>query len=404
MASRRFEHGPYNDWIEKDGFGQFRLIGPEERFIVHPSTGVCTGTFVNTVGGTVTIEEDAFLGNNVSLLTGSHDIRKFGQERMHGTSSKRADIIIRRGAWVANSCTIIGPCDIGENAVVTAGTTVRGVVPPGAVIAPQHWRILTTLEVPVIEDEILLDPKMNVREEDATALGGRDVSDFDRTWLGPVEMKPRVYRSQLEKDTWYSVVVNDEYKLPGFAPTDVVIDIGGHIGSVSWLAHARGSRAVWCFEPNAWHYEALVENVAGLEGVHPQHMAIVRGDAGRASAYNYAADTWTVMRGHGTEVPSISLDEILAQTGPVRLIKTDCEGSEFPILYTCKRLDLVQMIVGEYHPMRNPLDYGAELADLPPCTMPALAEFLREQGFTVTYDADNPNEPETSLGRFAAHR
>lgn len=403
MAERFFRHGPFEDWVEKDGYGQFRIVGPIERFKVHPSTSICTGTLVNTVGGTITLEQDAFLGNDVSLLTGSHDVTKFGQERMHSTSAKPSDITIRRGAWVANNCTVIGPCDIGENAVVTAGTVVRGNVPAYAVIGPQPWRIIRMLEEPLIEDEIALNARMNVREEDAVALGGRDAHVFDRNWAGPEHFRPRCYRTQLEKDTWFSVVVGDEYKVPSFAPDDVVIDIGAHIGSVSWLAHYRGSRQIYAFEPNRWHYDGLLENLEGLEGVLPNYAAVVRGDQGRQSSYNYATDTWTVIRGHGVEVKSISLDEIIDQVGPIRFLKTDCEGSEWPILYTCTKLKQIQEIAGEYHPMLNPLDQTPELAGLPACRIEILASFLNRRGFKVKWEADDPNR-EDSLGRFFASR
>ena len=34
------------------------------------------------------------------------------------------DIIIKKGAWIGSNCTIIGPCIIGENAVIAAGSVV----------------------------------------------------------------------------------------------------------------------------------------------------------------------------------------------------------------------------------------------------------------------------------------
>jgi hypothetical protein len=33
----------------------------------------------------------------------------------------------------------------------------------------------------------------------------------------------------------------------------------------------------------------------------------------------------------------------------VRLLKMDCEGSEWPLLYTSSELDRVQAVCGEYH-------------------------------------------------------
>ena len=48
-------------------------------------------------------------------------------------------------------------------------------------------------------------------------------------------------------------------------------------------------------------------------------------------------------------VEAISLDEVLSRFQRARLMKIDCEGSEFPILLTSKLLTRVDRIVGEYH-------------------------------------------------------
>jgi hypothetical protein len=43
------------------------------------------------------------------------------------------------------------------------------------------------------------------------------------------------------------------------------------------------------------------------------------------------------------------LDAILERFSRVKLLKIDCEGSEFPILLTSRRLDHVERVVGEIH-------------------------------------------------------
>ena len=90
---------------------------------------------INVRSGRVIIEDDVFFGHGVMLLTGKHDIRKKGSER-HGTVAQDGrDIIIRRGAWIASGAIVIGPCEIGENAVVSAGSVLTGTVRAGAVHA-----------------------------------------------------------------------------------------------------------------------------------------------------------------------------------------------------------------------------------------------------------------------------
>lgn len=205
---------------------------------------------------------------------------------------------------------------------------------------------------------------------------------FDRNWVGPPELKPRVYRTQSEKDTVYAVLVENEYRAPAFAPDDVIVDIGAHIGSFSWRAYLNGSRTIYAFEIDPWHMEAANINLAEMrDGVQLYHMAVVRGDELRAAEYHYDG-AWNSFGLHGTVVRSTSLDEIIERAvDPIRFLKIDCEGGEYPILYTCTAMDRIQEIAGEWHRV----DPSApELQGLPYETNEVgLQRFLESCGFDV---------------------
>jgi FkbM family methyltransferase len=194
--------------------------------------------------------------------------------------------------------------------------------------------------------------------------------DFDRNWHGPEDLKPKVYRTQLEKDVWHGCVVDNEYKLGQLQESDTVVDLGAHIGAFSFLAHRNGSRRIFAFEVDPWHLQAARENLGGLYGVSLNHYAVVRSDAARLPQYHYNGN-WEVFSGRGAPVASVSLDEILKDVGPVRFLKIDVEGSEWPILYTCTKLDQVQEIAGECH-----ADVQFDDPSLPPKTPEALLRFL----------------------------
>ena len=39
------------------------------------------------------------------------------------------DIIVRKGVWIGSNAIILGPCEIGENSVIAAGSIVTRDVP-----------------------------------------------------------------------------------------------------------------------------------------------------------------------------------------------------------------------------------------------------------------------------------
>jgi len=110
------------------------VFGPEERLKIKEDN-LYKPMLINTMSGEVVIENDVMLGHNVSLLTGIHDYRKKGTEGRPTITDAERDIIIQDGAWVASNCTIIGPCTIGKNSVIAAGSVVVDNVEAGCLYA-----------------------------------------------------------------------------------------------------------------------------------------------------------------------------------------------------------------------------------------------------------------------------
>lgn len=110
------------------------VFGDERRLTVHSKAQVHDAMF-NTVSGTIEIRAHAFFGHGVSVLTGTHDITKEGAARSRTFPRRGRDIVIEEGVWVASNATILGPCTIGEHAVVAAGAVVTGDVPARAIYA-----------------------------------------------------------------------------------------------------------------------------------------------------------------------------------------------------------------------------------------------------------------------------
>jgi len=127
--------------------------GDPERLQIHETAGM-VNTLFNTNSGTITVGAYTFTGHNVCVLTGTHYIDKQMEERMDYPREGR-DIVIGNGVWLASNTTILGPCTIGDNAVIAAGSVVipGTVVPPGTVYAGTPAKKIKDLDFSAMNDE-----------------------------------------------------------------------------------------------------------------------------------------------------------------------------------------------------------------------------------------------------------
>ena len=89
----------------------------------------------------------------------------------------------------------------------------------------------------------------------------------------------------------------------------------------------------------------------------------------------------------------------------VKLLKIDCEGSEFPILFTSQTLHLIDDIRGEFHEYGGDHDphsipENARVEGFDRFTIEELTKVLEREGFTVTSERSG----DTNLGLFFATR
>jgi len=96
---------------------------------------VVNDALMNCASGDIRIGPHVFFGHGVTLLAGAHDYSRFGVDRQNAWFKSGRDILICEGVWVATNATIIGPCRVGEHAVVAAGAVVVRDVEPYTVVA-----------------------------------------------------------------------------------------------------------------------------------------------------------------------------------------------------------------------------------------------------------------------------
>lgn len=127
------------------------IVYPDATRLHVDSTAVLNNALINVSSGDVTVGRHAFFGHNVSLLTGTHDFSKFGAERQVAVPKVGRDIVIGEGAWLASNVVVIGPCTIGEHAVVGAGSLVLKDVEPYTVVAGSPATVRSTVPRPGAE-------------------------------------------------------------------------------------------------------------------------------------------------------------------------------------------------------------------------------------------------------------
>jgi len=120
------------------------IFGPADRVHI-AGTAIVNDALLNTVSGSITVGEDAFFGHRVSVLTGTHDVTRRGQERQLAIPPDGRDVHVEEGAWIGSGAILLGPCRIGGHAVVAAGAVVTGDVAPATLVAGVPARTVRVL-------------------------------------------------------------------------------------------------------------------------------------------------------------------------------------------------------------------------------------------------------------------
>jgi FkbM family methyltransferase len=249
--------------------------------------------------------------------------------------------------------------------------------------------------------------------------------------------------STLDQAIFNGVVLWNEYNLPDrFEPNDILIDIGSHIGSFAEAALTRGCENIFCIEADRANVEIAEENLKPY--IQKGFVKLVLGAAWRSDpnndelyfdGYHQFPASYAQMQGilntgngsviwpggeNGTPVTKIAFDEIVDSVTNhgekrIRLLKLDCEGAEWPILLTSRRLDLIDEICGEFHEIGGEfLEISEDRLSTRPVfsyegsskfTVDLLVRFLDSLGFTVTYLRHRrPTGDLEGLGLFFAKR
>jgi FkbM family methyltransferase len=338
-----------------------------------------------------------------------HRCQPVGKWSLHGVNHKAAGFTHHewclealedlRSKWIGHPYENIAPHDMGHWFLSHGSVSMQKVHlnAKGEVAGIPGWRWTEVADKLVIADS-----------DKAICILGRDnyanwINHTAGSSLIPAPPEGvKTHPGKFEMTLWSEVVVENEYKLGSFSRDDVVIDIGGHCGFFSYACAARGAGRIRTFEPNPDNFALLAHNVSSLPSIEPMRCGVWYKDdyvtMGQPPGAKHSGG-WSAFIEGPIRVPVMPLDAELVRHERVRLLKLDCEGSEYPILYHSKELHRVEEICGEWH--------GAWFNDIKP-HVPGwqspddLWNHLRQLGYQVTVTS-NPHLNGT-LGHFWAYR
>jgi acetyltransferase-like isoleucine patch superfamily enzyme len=94
----------------------------------------------------VTIEDNVFIGHGVTFVNDSYPRATTAEGELQTESDWRVETtVVRRGASIGSGATILSNLEIGENAIVGAGSVVTRDVPANAIVAGNPAKVLRSI-------------------------------------------------------------------------------------------------------------------------------------------------------------------------------------------------------------------------------------------------------------------
>lgn len=195
--------------------------------------------------------------------------------------------------------------------------------------------------------------------------------------------------------TFKEVLFDNCYKLPDrFEPGARIIDVGANIGAFTVACLVRGAGFITAVEPHPDNFDLLRRNTARWVG---------QIDYMRAALY-WRHKVWCPIQDRGAHTamhcvgegeqgiavtaPRVTLDQLITaglHMGPAtcHLLKLDCEGGEYPGLFECTRLAVVEQVIVECHAVTI-TDAPDGLCVTRRASHPMVIANLQANGFEVT--------------------
>lgn len=151
---------------------------------------------------------------------------------------------------------------------------------------------------------------------------------------------------------------------PKIDNVDNVLDLGANIGLATiWYSTEFPGCKIDAYEPNPDVYKILKVNTERLKNTRAFNMAISNRDSEKTfyiSNRSFSSSTHEIPSGKKHTVLTRSLDSAIDNLGAkIDVIKIDIEGEEYLALESAKKINEVNIILGESHPFKAGVEKDA---------------------------------------------
>jgi len=110
----------------------------DNELVIGEGCSTCDAIF-NCSSGKIVVGKNTVFGHNVVLLTGTHLFYRGRRAKLAGapyaeTPKEGRDITIGEGCFIGSFALLIGPCILGDNVRVSAGSVVTGTIKEGTTV------------------------------------------------------------------------------------------------------------------------------------------------------------------------------------------------------------------------------------------------------------------------------
>ncbi len=163
-----------------------------------------------------------------------------------------------------------------------------------------------------------------------------------------------------------------------------VIDIGAHYGFFAVRCAEAGAKVIHSFEPNKDNFKIMSDVTAGFDCIRRHNVAVLDGSVNEICMADHGCCARVIPDNGTTRTVSMSMEDIMLYfDSNDLLLKMDCEGSEFEILFNTSDAALrkFEYILIEIHDRLNP-NYMGRMADL--------IDRIQSLGFTLVEKGPQP--------------